>query len=108
MHIRKNMLKNNKGFTCNHCKTKVKPHEAGSCRNHCTQCLYSLHVDLEVPGDRDNECKGLMIPIGIKNDSKHGARLIHMCQHCGAQTCNRIAPDDNWDLICEISRIPQM
>ena len=34
----------------------VVPEGAGSNhRNHCPNCLYSLHVDIE-PGDRESEC----------------------------------------------------
>jgi len=32
-------------------------------RDHCPYCLYSKHLDI-FPGDRKNECKGLMKPIG--------------------------------------------
>lgn len=36
----------------------VVPEGAGSNhRNHCPNCLYSLHVDIE-PGDRESECGG--------------------------------------------------
>lgn len=107
MHIRKNMIDNNTGFICKHCKKKVGKHEAGSCRNHCPKCLYSLHVDDKVPGDRASECKGLMVPVGVELNKKKGTRIIHLCQKCGYKNINRMAPDDNWDLICSLSRIPQ-
>ncbi|MBU0727519.1 RNHCP domain-containing protein [Patescibacteria group bacterium] len=107
MHIRKNMIQNNEGFVCQKCRIKVEPHPGGSCRNHCSFCLYSLHVDLDVPGDRANECKGLMKPIGIELNKKKGTRIIHMCQECAHKSYNRTAPDDNFDLICELSKIPQ-
>lgn len=103
----KNFIKINEGFTCERCKMPVPPHEAGSCRNHCSYCLYSLHVDLNTPGDRLNECRGLMKPVGIELNKKKGTRLIHVCQKCHFKACNRCAPDDNWDLICELSRVPQ-
>lgn len=107
MHFRKNMIVKNKGFTCKKCKKKVGPHTGGSCRNHCPFCLYSLHVDLGVPGDRTCECQGLMVPVGTENHKKKGTRVIHVCQECGYKTRNCIAPDDYWDLICELSRVPQ-
>jgi len=107
MHIRKNMIKGNKGFTCKQCKKKVGKHTGGSCRNHCPFCLYSLHVDLEVPGDRKCECEGLMVPVGLELNKKKGDRIIHICQKCGHKSYNRIAPDDDYDLICELSRVPQ-
>lgn len=102
------MIQSNEGFTCQKCKVKVPPHDAGSCRNHCNYCLYSLHVDDQVPGDRASNCKKLMAPIAIQNNKKKGTRILHLCQVCGYKIWNRSAPDDNWDLICELSRIPQM
>ncbi|MEK7061411.1 MAG: RNHCP domain-containing protein, partial [Patescibacteria group bacterium] len=36
-------------FVCKVCGTKVK---GTGYTNHCPNCLYSLHVDEEVPGDR--------------------------------------------------------
>lgn len=106
MHIRKNMIQNNTGFKCLKCKMDVKKHPEGSCRNHCPYCLFSLHVDLDVPGDRLCECEGLMAPVGIELNKKKGTRLLHMCQKCGFKGYNRCASDDNWDLICELSRVP--
>ncbi len=107
MQMRKNPIKINESFKCVRCKMDVKKHPGGSCRNHCPFCLYSLHVDLNVPGDRLSECRGQMKPIGIQLNKKKGTRIIHMCQECGLKTVNTSAPDDNWDLICELSRVPQ-
>jgi len=107
MHIRKNMIEANEGFTCIKCKRGVDPHHGGSCRNHCPFCLFSLHVDADVPGDRASECKGIMKPVGFEDNPKKGSRIRHECIKCGAKVWNRTAPDDNYDLICELSRIPQ-
>jgi hypothetical protein len=101
------MIAANEGFKCANCKRVVEPAEEGICRNHCPFCLHSLHVDLEVPGDRINECVGLMIPIGMENNKKKGTRIIHMCRKCGFKGANRTAPDDDWELICRLSRVPQ-
>jgi hypothetical protein len=107
MNIRTNMIQNNKGFICKKCGKRVGKHTGGSCRNHCPFCLYSLHVDLNVPGDRMCECGGLMRPVGIQLNKKKGIRIVHVCQKCMFKSFNRAAPDDNYDLICEFSRIPQ-
>jgi len=107
MQIRKNPITINKGFVCLKCKKRVKPSTDGSCRNHCPHCLFSLHVDLDVPGDRLSECQGLMVPVGIEINKKKGTRIIHLCQLCGFKNFNRSASDDDWDLICKLSRIPQ-
>jgi len=107
MHIRKNMIDANEGFKCANCKRTVGPHEGGSCRNHCPYCLFSLHVDKDVPGDRLSECQGLMAPTGVEQNKKKGVRIIHVCKTCGQKAVNRMAPDDDWELVCRISRIPQ-
>jgi hypothetical protein len=107
MHIRKNMISVNEGFKCANCKRVVEPGEGGICRNHCPYCLFSLHVDLDVPGDRANECGGLMAPTGVELNKKKGPRLIHVCKVCGHKSVNRMSSDDDWELICRISRIPQ-
>lgn len=107
MQERKNPIKKNEGFKCAQCKKKIPPHQAGGCRNHCPFCLCSMHVDEKVPGDRLSECQGLMKPVGIELNKKKGPRVIHVCQQCGIKTYNRTAPDDDWALICQLSRIPQ-
>ena len=103
------MIKINEGFTCENkkCGREVEPVAHGTCRNHCPHCLFSMHVDLEVPGDRLSECKGLMAPIGVEIHKKKGPRLEHLCQECGARVFNRAAHDDNWDFICQLSRVPR-
>ncbi len=101
------MVQNNEGFTCRKCRAKVDKHPGTSCRNHCPICLYSLHVDLEVPGDRANDCEGLMKPIGFENNKKKGMRIQHQCQKCGFKGWNRIAEDDSFELLCQLSRIPK-
>ena len=49
-------------FVCENCGKEIKPLEY-SARDHCNYCLYSKHVDI-FPGDRANNCKGLLKPIG--------------------------------------------
>ena len=47
-------------FTCRVCGRLVVPEAAGSGhRNHCPNCLHSLHVD-DRPGDRAACCGGIM------------------------------------------------
>ena len=50
----------NDTFTCKVCGRVCTPQNAGSDhRNHCPNCLSSLHVD-EEPGDRASYCGGIM------------------------------------------------
>lgn len=52
-------------FTCKVCGRQVVPEGAGSShRNHCPNCLSSLHVDIE-PGDRESDCGGIMEPVSV-------------------------------------------
>ena len=49
----------NETFVCKVCGRTVVPQGAGSDhRNHCPNCLSSLHVDIE-PGDRAADCGGI-------------------------------------------------
>lgn len=53
----------NDSFICKNCGRLVVPTGAGSDhRNHCPNCLHSLHVDI-APGDRASDCGGFMEPI---------------------------------------------
>ena len=88
----------NTGFACAHCGAHVLPLTNGSYRNHCPKCLYSVHVD-NIPGDRQNNCLGLMKPEGIRYRGNKGYQIIHRCQVCGTEKANRTAPDDMEALI---------
>lgn len=82
-------------FTCKNCGRLVVPGGAGSDhRNHCPNCLYSVHVDIE-PGDRESDCGSLMEPVGVWVRNKGEWAIIHRCKRCGALSSNRIAADDN-------------
>ena len=70
-------------------------------RNHCPYCLYSKHVDIN-PGDRAEECGGLLEPIDIEINPKKGKIIIFKCIKCGQIRKNKTADDDNIDLIYEI------
>ena len=87
-------------FICENCGEKVKP-LGYSCRNHCPKCLYSKHVDIN-PGDREEACHGMLEPIDIEINSKKGYMIIFKCKKCGKITKNKVAEDDNMDLIYKI------
>jgi len=91
-------------FVCENCHKKVEPIAfGGSYRNHCPFCLYSKHVDGKIPGDRVQPCHGLMEPIGVTTKSGGEFTLIHKCAKCNFTRKNRVAGDDNTDLITKIS-----
>lgn len=91
----------NESFKCLNCD-EINPLLAGSCRNHCRNCLFSLHVDEKHPGDRLSNCHCLMIPAQIEQNGKKGFMLIHQCQKCGKIIKNKTAADDNFDLIIRL------
>ena len=78
------------GFVCEHCG------------NHCPKCLYSKHVDVN-PGDRQEECHGLLEPIGLEMNNKKGYVIIFRCKKCGAIRKNKSAEDDNMELLIQLS-----
>ena len=82
-------------FTCRVCGWPVGPQAAGTQhRNHCPNCLSSLHVDIE-PGDRASDCGGLMEPVAVWVRKSGEWAIIHRCRRCGALSSNRVAADDN-------------
>ena len=97
----------NNSFDCEHCGAEVLPLKNGSVRNHCPQCLYSKHVDIQ-PGDRACTCLGVMKPVGLEQSGKKGWVIVHECQSCGFKGRNRAALDDpnqadNWDILIAIT-----
>ena len=87
-----------KGFTCQNCHREVPP-LGRSYRNHCPFCLYSFHVDAEVPGDRASPCHGLMKPIGLESGSRKGylgMDIVHECERCGKRIKNLLDEGDAW------------
>ncbi len=77
-------------------------------RNHCPYCLSSRHLDQFEAGDRLSACKARMQPVGLtfKQRAKKYAghqpgelMLIHQCDDCGKLSINRIAADDDSQMI---------
>jgi uncharacterized OB-fold protein len=73
-------------------------------RNHCPYCLYSIHVDENV-GDRKAKCGGLMKPVGKFLRPNNEEVLVHKCTVCGKVSNNRIAGDDNEELVNSLPMI---
>jgi len=106
--------KKKKGFLCSHCGRLVHLDTfiGTSFRNHCPFCLWSKHVDFRKSGDKQSQCQGEMEPIGLtfkhEGYDKYGKRrqgelmIIHRCLDCQKFSINRIAADDNSELILEL------
>ena len=87
-------------FVCEYCHSEVRPLIYSS-RDHCPICLYSKHVDI-MPGDRANNCHGLLVPIGIEK-YKNTYKIIYKCNKCNKIHKNIMASDDNYDEIIALS-----
>ncbi|MGM9625635.1 MAG: RNHCP domain-containing protein [Eubacteriales bacterium] len=93
-------------FMCKNCGRECVPGGAGSNhRNHCPNCLCSLHVD-DKPGDRASDCGGLMEPIGVWVRYSGEWAIIHRCKRCGKLDSNRVAADDNPTKLMSIALRP--
>ena len=94
-----------KGFECAHCHQWIdcSKYIGTRFRNHCPHCLWSRHQSL---------CRGNMEPIGLtfkkEGFDKYGQprqgelMVIHQCQDCGQITINRIAADDEPQIILKV------
>lgn len=83
-------------FKCRNCKAFIgMPLTGGRHRNHCPNCLWSLHVDLKTPGDRASDCRSLMEPIGVLARRNGEQAVVHRCRGCGVERHCRAAADDN-------------
>ena len=87
-------------FICENCGKEVDTLKY-TARDHCPYCLYSKHVDIN-PGDRLNNCLGLLKPISIEK-FKNTYKIIYKCTKCNELHKNIIANDDNMNLIIELS-----
>lgn len=93
-------VKNDNEFNCINCGKRIEKLKYTS-RDHCNSCLYSLHVDV-FPGDRANECKGILVPINVIQTSKKGQVIIYRCNKCNAEVRNIVAEDDDRETIYKV------
>ena len=104
MHLRlrwyKMFIEIDEAFKCEVCGAEVLP-LGYTCRDHCPKCLCSKHVD-KYPGDRAENCKGILRPTGIENNAKKGYIIIYKCDRCGEIRRNKMADDDDFNLAMEI------
>ena len=96
----KKFEKNDGDFVCQVCGQTV-PALKSSSRDHCTNCLCSLHVDIN-PGDRLNPCAGVLIPIDISQSNKKGFIINYKCNKCNQTHNNKSAFDDKFSTILKV------
>jgi len=87
-------------FVCKNCGKKVGTLKyGGHHRNHCPICLFSLHVDKKISGDRGSGCYGLMKPVSYFQRRTGEFVLVHRCLKCQVERFNRIAGDDDLEKV---------
>ncbi|MCV6599834.1 MAG: RNHCP domain-containing protein [Alphaproteobacteria bacterium] len=86
-------------FECGNCGATVK---GNGYTNHCPNCLYSKHVDIN-PGDRACNCHGLMKPTSVEQ-TRDGFVIIQECQKCGHIRRQKSSPDDNFETMLKINK----
>ncbi|NYE71485.1 RNHCP domain-containing protein [Microlunatus parietis] len=96
-----------RSFRCAHCAVEVSLDAPGTThRNHCPACLWSRHLDRNVPGDRDADCSGGMEPIAVTVRGEGRWVLIHRCTQCGRLRLNKTAGDDNVLQLMRLAALP--
>ena len=91
-------IRTKEDFTCKKCGFFV---EGEGYTNHCSECLWSKHVDI-YPGDRAENCGGMMEPIMVEKKGKEYI-IIHKCVKCGLKKPNKTVKEDNFQTIIQIS-----
>ncbi|MBI1243456.1 MAG: RNHCP domain-containing protein [Alphaproteobacteria bacterium] len=86
-------------FVCANCGREV---QGDGYTNHCPNCLWSRHVDVN-PGDRAESCGGGMRPTGIETKGALWT-LVHECVVCGTVRRCRTAEADSREAVLAIAR----
>ncbi len=96
--FRKHFQRRKENFICEVCGFFV---EGDGYTNHCPNCLYSKHVDIN-PGDRASTCGGLMEPIDVIQKKGH-YYIVHKCLKCGFVRNAKFREEkDNFEKLLEI------
>jgi DNA-directed RNA polymerase subunit RPC12/RpoP len=96
-----------RSFPCGHCGVDVSLDAPGTThRNHCPSCLWSRHLDRNVPGDRKADCPGGMEPIAVTVRGEGRWMLVHRCTRCGRLRLNKTAADDNVLVLLQLAALP--
>jgi predicted ATP-dependent serine protease len=98
-HMSKRFTKKQEDFTCKQCGYQVT---GTGYTNHCPECLWSKHVDVN-PGDRAEVCGAMMKPIDLYQKGQEWF-VIHQCERCDFERRKKISADDNFDSVIELER----
>ena len=95
--------KKKENFVCEKCGKEVV---GNGYTNHCPNCLWSKHVDVN-PGDRASECGGMMEPVKVESANRRSKGewiLTHKCEKCEYEKRNKIAKEDNLELLQQVAK----
>jgi len=77
----KNFIRVRQNFRCENCGYEVT---GDGYTDHCPKCLWGKHVDREIPGDRESDCKGTMEPMSTEFQiSNSQFKINYRCTKCG-------------------------
>ncbi|HUP85402.1 MAG TPA: RNHCP domain-containing protein [Acidimicrobiales bacterium] len=94
-------------FRCRRCNLDVPLDAPGTAhRNHCPTCLWSRHLDDDVPGDRNASCGATMEPIAVSVRGDGEWVLVHRCTACREVHLKRTAGDDSPLLLLQLAVKP--
>ena len=96
----KKFQKKKENFVCEKCGLSVV---GNGYTNHCPGCLWSKHVDIN-PGDRLEECAGIMRPARVELRKAGKYFILHKCEKCGFSRFNRVNDGDDFDAVIKISK----
>jgi hypothetical protein len=74
----RNFIRKIENFRCENCGEEVV---GDGYTDHCPKCLWGKHVDLEIPGDRESDCRGLMKPEKVIY-MKGKYKIFYKCTKC--------------------------
>ncbi len=97
MILTKKFQRTKENFACEKCNFLVK---GTGYTNHCPQCLWSKHVDIN-PGDRREKCHGLMKPTEIQKKNESYV-IQHTCLKCGLKKNNKAGENDNFNEMLKV------
>jgi hypothetical protein len=63
-----------------------------------------MHMDETAPGDRESECGELMEPVSSYQHGKKGWMIMHKCIKCKKTMANKVASDDNFEIVIRFSQ----
>lgn len=88
-------------FICEHCQFAVT---GNGYTDHCPQCLYSKHVDIN-PGDRQCDCHGLLKPTAVEY-KKDKYLIYYQCEKCNHLHRVKSSSEDNIDTLLKYINKP--